>query len=366
MPVNGASLMSAPVVIGCCSAMDRPPVSMSTRRLCRRLAGEPRTASSADAHRRRIPQPTGKSVHSPSANPTGRPSLCTSLWTSSGVAWRQRKDTVARTSSPASSEASRSASASITQSWSPAGSARVWTTRHSRVFVRLGVLVVHAGRDAGLAGDPQQLGAAGVAVGEHRVVLGVVGLDRLVPRRPGHHHARGGSVRSAAARSSAISPSRSSRATRSTRRHIALRTITRNARSCLEIGRGGVGGSCSVTKRADVLGVVERLPLVEQRGVGLPDRLPQPLHQVLELWASGASRARSAAACGRRRSGSAAPGPRSGRAGSGDTTSVNDIPCSYISRTTDFGSRASSRSHGCCCGRSRRSPPAARPAAAAR
>ena len=82
----------------------------------------------------------------------------------------------------------------------------------------------------------------------------------------------------------ATSPSRSSRATSSTRRHIALRIITRNGRVLLEIGprRGrrlvaghGGPGTC--------LGVGERLPLVEQRGVGLPDRLPQPLDEVLEL-----------------------------------------------------------------------------------
>ena len=83
--------------------------------------------------------------------------------------------------------------------------------------------------------------------------------------------------------SSAARPATSSRAASSTRRHRALRIITRNGRVWAEIGRGGGGGRVVRDVGADVRGVGQRLPLIEERGVDLPDRLPQPLDQLLEL-----------------------------------------------------------------------------------
>src|SRR3954452_10769665 len=97
----------------------------------------------------------------------------------------------------------------------------------------------------------------------------------------------GGSTSSALVRSRATRPSRSSRAASWTRRNIAFRTMTCSTRCCWESARGGGGASRRAATGGGAAGegggCGGRLPLVEQGGVGLRDRLAEPLDEVVEL-----------------------------------------------------------------------------------
>ena len=195
---------------------------------------------------------------------------------------------VISTSSPTSSEASRSTTASITQSWWPSGSSMVCRTRQAAATPRR--------VDRAAARGPRASASGG-----DRVVLGVVLLQRLRPRPTGSSPPR------AAARSGRRLPLQPDQPVEvvagrpappggTSRCAPSPRTPAPAPRSAAAAAaaRGG-------PRRADVLGVGERLPLVEQRGVGLPHRLPQPLDELLELRGPVRARARSAAASGRRR-----------------------------------------------------------------
>ena len=157
----------------------------------------------------------------------------------------------------------------------PRGRASVWRT------CRAGPASSGARRLAD-AGSTSSAGPRASASVPSVVVLGVVVLERGVPdasgSSPPRAAGRSGRRRRAPAR---ISPSRSSRATSS---HPAEHRVADHHAGTPapagEIGRGGGGGLVRRDgARRTCVGVGERLPLVEQRGVGLAHGLPQPLDE---------------------------------------------------------------------------------------
>ena len=109
-------------------------------------------------------------------------------------------------------------------------------------------------------------------------------------------------VQTAGSASSSARSIQRRRATSSTRRNIALRTITRKARALPVIGRGWLGGVARADRRGLLgAGVGQLLPLVEQAGVGLAHDLAEPLDEVGQLLGLWRCPGRSAAAPCRRR-----------------------------------------------------------------
>ena len=135
--------------------------------------------------------------------------------------------------------------------------------------------------------DHEQLRGARLRPGAHGLVLVPVRAERLLPRGRGHRRAPGGiGERAGRGARAAPSPSKRSREASCTFWNIALRTMTVNARSVARDRprrRRRLPGRDRGRSARDGLGVRQRLPLVEQAGVGLADRLAEPLDDLVEL-----------------------------------------------------------------------------------
>ena len=140
------------------------------------------------------------------------------------------------------------------------------------------------------------------ASGADLVVLGEVAVDRLRPAL-GVPAGVGVELAEVVQRRSAAS---------STRRNIALRTSTRNARALRGDRGGGSRGDGAAGLGARSVRVGQLLPLVEQAGVDLADQLAEPLDEVVAAPRSWPRPARSGAApCTRRQVAQHQPlGPR--------------------------------------------------------
>ena len=234
-----------------------------SREACRtcRTAGDRQWRVEARAQRTRAAanssySSTGGGAHK-SCPVCGTPYLC------AGGGYRPPSGSTAvtqTTAAPSSSDAARSTSALIAQSWSPAGSSRTCrTSQRSR-----------------LLGDRDQLRAAGVGAGAD---LGRA--RRSTARAP---RARRSASQPASASSS---PSRSHRrsAASSTRRNSALRTSTRNARTLRVtplgyLGPGAAGAALDRRPRP------RRAPPTRRAGYESTWRTSSPSHSMMSASSS--------------------------------------------------------------------------------